>query len=135
MRVVVEDLWLCGDCTYYAETADASYFDGVYEEPEASHRLEYVDKCLAQLGGNLVPDWDLEEKWYECYECGERCRESEVVKRLQGEYEDEEFLCPHCGEESLTERDRGYEEFSRRDCDCCGTTLAGDRHRFAILGE
>ena len=28
----------------------------------------------------------------------------------------------------------GIDEFSRKTCDCCGTWLAGSRHRFAILG-
>ena len=27
----------------------------------------------------------------------------------------------------------GVEEFSRRDCDCCGTALAGSRDRFALF--
>lgn len=29
----------------------------------------------------------------------------------------------------------GYDEFSTSDCDCCGTSLAGARHRCSILGE
>jgi hypothetical protein len=28
----------------------------------------------------------------------------------------------------------GIDEFSRRPCACCGTRLAGGRHRFAVLG-
>lgn len=34
-----------------------------------------------------------------------------------------------------SESGKGVEDFSRRQCDCCGTSLAGDRHRFAVLGE
>ncbi len=29
----------------------------------------------------------------------------------------------------------GEEEFSRRECDCCGDWHHGTRHEFAILGE
>ena len=28
----------------------------------------------------------------------------------------------------------GYMEFSACGCDCCGTHLAGEMHRFAVLG-
>lgn len=33
------------------------------------------------------------------------------------------------------QREDGYNEFSARPCDCCGSQLAGARTRFAILGE
>jgi len=33
------------------------------------------------------------------------------------------------------EDDNGIEPFSRRGCDCCKSGLAGELHRFAILGE
>jgi len=29
----------------------------------------------------------------------------------------------------------GHDEFSSCGCDCCGSPLAGEMHRFAILGE
>lgn len=33
------------------------------------------------------------------------------------------------------EKGEGYDEFSWGDCDCCGSTLGGSRHRFALLGD
>ncbi len=33
-----------------------------------------------------------------------------------------------------SETSDGIYEFSRRKCDCCGSTLGGERHRYAILG-
>lgn len=33
-----------------------------------------------------------------------------------------------------SETGEGYDEFSRRRCACCGTTLGGSRHEHAILG-
>lgn len=32
-----------------------------------------------------------------------------------------------------SEKGEGYEEFSARGCDCCGSRLAGEMHRFATL--
>lgn len=46
-----------------------------------------------------------------------------------------EKLGPHLVSNNDSETGDGIEEFSRRECDCCGTRLAGGRHRFAILGE
>lgn len=43
-------------------------------------------------------------------------------------------LGPHLVNDS-GENGEGEEEFSRRDCDACGTSLAGRRNRFAVLGE
>lgn len=34
-----------------------------------------------------------------------------------------------------SETNEGIDEFSRRQCEGCGTRLAGGRHRFAVLGE
>jgi hypothetical protein len=33
------------------------------------------------------------------------------------------------------ETGEGIDDFSSRRCDCCGSNLAGERHRFVILGE
>lgn len=44
-------------------------------------------------------------------------------------------LGPHLVPDFDSEAGKGIEDFSRRTCDCCGTRLAGDRHRFAVLGE
>lgn len=34
-----------------------------------------------------------------------------------------------------SETDEGHEEFAKRNCDACHSGLAGEFHRFAILGE
>ncbi len=44
-------------------------------------------------------------------------------------------LGPHLVPDFDSEKGEGVEDFSRRVCDCCGTRLAGTRHRFAVLGE
>jgi hypothetical protein len=31
--------------------------------------------------------------------------------------------------------DEGHREFSRCGCDCCGSGLAGEMYRFAVLGD
>ncbi len=79
MHVVVDDLWLCQDCTIAAVSGDVS---GI----EDDSTIAKIDAGLESLGPHLV-----------------------------------------CGE--------AEEEFSRRECDCCGAHLAGYRHEFAILGE
>jgi hypothetical protein len=33
------------------------------------------------------------------------------------------------------DKGEGHEEFSQRTCDSCGSSLAGEHHRFAVLGE
>jgi hypothetical protein len=40
---------------------------------------------------------------------------------------------PHLVPDFDSETGEGCEEFSRRQCDCCGSPLAGSRHRFAVL--
>lgn len=44
-------------------------------------------------------------------------------------------LGPHLVPDFDTETDEGHETFSSRGCDCCGSDLAGEMHRFAVLGE
>ena len=84
MEVVVDDIWLCTDCTLYAVNDDLT---GI----EAEDRANAVRKGVHALGRNLVPDFD-------------------------------------------AGKDEGIEEFSRKQCDGCGTRLHGERHRFAVLG-
>jgi hypothetical protein len=58
--------------------------------------------------------------------------------------DDEEHETVLKGMEALPERlvpdfdsetNEGVKEFARMPCECCGSTLAGGRHRFAVLGE
>lgn len=41
---------------------------------------------------------------------------------------------PHLVPDFDSETGEGHHEFSSRPCDCCGS-LAGERHRFAVLGK
>ena len=44
-------------------------------------------------------------------------------------------LGPHLAINFDSETGEGIEEFSSCGCDCCGSKLAGEMYRFAILGE
>jgi hypothetical protein len=44
-------------------------------------------------------------------------------------------LVPDFDLESDDEDKRGHREFSSCGCDCCGSHLAGEFHRFAVLGD
>lgn len=55
----------------------------------------------------------------------------EAEKRMLMIQEGLERLGPHLVPDFSED---GVETFSRRSCDCCGTSLAGSRHRFAVLG-
>lgn len=55
-------------------------------------------------------------------------REKEVIKAV-------EEMGPHLVPDFDSETGEGMEEFSWRECDCCGSSLGGSRHRFSILGE
>lgn len=46
-----------------------------------------------------------------------------------------EELGPHLVPDFDSESGEGHEDFSHRGCDCCGSGLAGEFHRFAVLGE
>lgn len=54
-------------------------------------------------------------------------REREVVEGVNA-------LGPHLVPDYDSETGEGIEEFSRRGCDACGSRLAGEHTRFAILG-
>jgi hypothetical protein len=44
-------------------------------------------------------------------------------------------LGPHLVPDFDAEAGEGIHEHSRCRCDCCGTRLHGERHRFAVLGD
>lgn len=60
-------------------------------------------------------------------ECDDE-HDDDVVKGLDD-------LGPHVVPDFDSNDDEGIEEFSWKECDCCGTRLGGSRHRFAVLGE
>lgn len=85
MKIDMDDIWLCIDCTLFA------------------------------CNGELPPDADPE-------------REAEIT-------EGAEALGPHLVPDFDTETGKGHREFSSCGCDCCGSHLAGEFHRFATLVE
>ena len=88
MKVTIENLVLCADCTMAAVNDDYTGLDYHYTEKESAIRYEEITAGLIKLGPGL------------CYD---------------GTREDDEF--------------------SHRQCDCCGTRLAGRRAPFILLGE
>ncbi len=54
-------------------------------------------------------------------------REAEIRAGLQQ-------LGPHLVMDCDQETGEGHREFSSCGCDCCGSSLAGEFHRFAVLG-
>jgi ribosomal protein L37AE/L43A len=122
------EYWLCLDCTEVA-VGDAN-LDYHYSPEEAQARLDLIE---ANMPPNLVADWRDEQEW-ECTDCGwigieEDCP---TVQDPDGEG-GTIFVCPSCNSEDLRRREHGYDEFSREECECCGTHLAGSRYRFVQL--
>lgn len=91
MQVILDDIWLCVDCTLYACNGDLTGLDYHYGD-KADERAREVTEGVDALGPHLVPDFD-------------------------------------------SETGDGHEEFSSHGCDACGSPLAGEFHRFAVLGE
>jgi len=87
MKVIIENLALCTDCTMAAVNDDYTSLDYHYSQEESETRMQEITAGLAKLGPGL------------CYD---------------GSQEDDEF--------------------SARQCDCCGTRLAGQRSFFCVLG-
>lgn len=134
---VIRDIWICGDCLQVAVNGDYSGLDYSYSEEEAKAVALNIDKGLESLPG-LVPDFGGEDQ-RECRECGHTAAESdfELVKTNPDpddpSYEEQERECPECHSYDTRERDSGEDEFSRSECDCCGSALAGARYRMAQI--
>lgn len=135
------ELWVCEDCMILEETGDATSFDYHYSESEARQRLKAVEDGWAELRkqGQVFNDVDGDRTTYECLNCGHVHDRDE----FEAVYEENwrgvmvvvDRKCPKCGSDHTRQRDDGEEEFSRRTCDCCGTHLAGGRHRYALFPE
>lgn len=125
------EIWFCSDCMHFHETGDATSFDWNYCEDEAEDRLTECEAGLDSLAkeGNFFND-SCDESTHQCVFCGFVIDSNEVV--ATGEDLDE-HICPSCGKDGLQQRSSGYDEFSRQDCDACGTDLAGSRHRYQLL--
>lgn len=125
---IIRDIWLCSDCMPVAVNGDYSHLDYAYE-PKAAERLaREIDAGLDALPG-LVPDFGSDD--LECDDCGYTHFASRF--RYIDYPEHRQHICPQCESEEISERESGEEEFSWRDCDCCGTDLGGSRFRFAQL--
>ncbi len=61
--------------------------------------------------------------------------EEEAVEKLAAIEAGLERLGAHLVPDFDSETGEGHEEFSARGCDCCLSHLAGELHRFAILGD
>lgn len=130
MIVIARDIWLCDDCTIAAVNGDMPPDNTPDQDAD-------IEAGLARLGPHLVSD-DYDEEQAECDTCHWHGPSSDLVNvHTDPEYPDwTEKGCPQCKEtEDITLRDNGREEFSRRGCDCCNSTLAGSFTRFAQLGE
>ena len=58
MRIIKDDLWLCGDCTMAAVNGDYSGLDYYYSPEESAAREKEIRESLSQMGPNLVSDSD-----------------------------------------------------------------------------
>lgn len=61
--------------------------------------------------------------------------EQEADKRMKKIQAGLDELGTHLVPDFDSDTGEGIEEFSRTTCDCCGEWRAGERHRFAVLGE
>ena len=134
ISVTQRDLWLCDDCMIAAVNDDYTGLDYYYPPGDADRRMKAIEKGLEALGPGLVPDWR-EETEYECLDCGNIDTDDGYRTAPDKDDPEESVRQCHCGSQDVREREHGEEEFSRCDCDCCGTDLGGGRHRFAVLGR
>ena len=134
---IIRDIWVCQDCVQAAVNGDLSGLDYAYDEKEAARREQEICAGLEALPG-LVSDFGGEDQ-RECRECGyihiaAQFKEVREYTDEHGEFYEEVFYeCPECHSFDTRERDRGEDEFSRSECDCCGDHLAGSRYRMAQL--
>lgn len=153
MKITHDNIQLCADCLQVAVNGDYSGLDYYYGEL-AEVKAATIDEGLAKLqeNGHLSMFFQEDQTTLWCSACSEYMLENEALPVLNPGCEDCPDIrdqagccgcgepasvpsCRHCGSTDLSDLGTGYEEFSREDCDCCGTQLAGARYRFAILGE
>lgn len=129
MKVTQSDIWLCPDCTQATVNDD---YTGL-NDSEAPRRMREIKWGLERLGPGLCLDSGTEK--VRCVECDTVSLDSELPSTYSVEDGEDCKSCPECGEFEFEFLGRGEYEFSHTPCDCCGETLAGDRIRFAVLGE
>lgn len=131
------ELWFCDDCLMYAVNGDLTGLDYYLSQREADARAKEIEAgydALVKQGDVFSDDYDASDGdsvQYECRDCGEIGRRHDFpMQYIDGE---SSLTCPECDSDDVRERDDGRLEFTRRDCDCCGTDLAGSRTRFALF--
>jgi hypothetical protein len=76
MKVIANDLWMCGDCRDVILAGDATSLDYYYPPEAAAQRLREIEQGAASQGGDIVGDTDTEGEdtqefsWAECDCCG-----------------------------------------------------------------
>lgn len=131
------ELWVCCDCMTLQETGDATSFDYHYSESEAASRIEECEAGWAALRkqGEVFNDCTNEDQLV-CIDCDHICGDDDPERIYVEEWDENQTVCPNCQEfDSMRDREHGEDEFSRSECDCCGSSLAGSRHRYALFVE
>ena len=126
---VIGDIWLCSDCVFPAVYDDYSSLYHHYEPEEAERRMKEVQRGLARLPGLVADTYD--EPHLECSDCGSKFP-TRQASTVEDEWGDSVLQC-ECGSTDVNPISDGVDEFSRYECDCCGSDLAGERMRFAQL--
>lgn len=129
------EVWLCSDCMLLHETGDASHlmeFEDDVEErfKECEGGLDSLTRNADLLNDNFDGDDDVQ---YECGNCYYTGSQEDFVCTSATDDEDEIVACPGCGSTNTGKRSDGRLEFTWRSCDACDTTLAGERHRYALF--
>ncbi|MFZ3014379.1 MAG: hypothetical protein WA045_11805, partial [Nitrospira sp.] len=93
-----------------------------------TRRMRAIQTGLRNLGPHLVPNWfDPDTDPCKIF------KREDWVAAVVNEDTDDSYEA--WAQDKLNDHGYGEQEFSRESCDCCGSNLAGSRHRFAILGE
>lgn len=121
------ELWICDDCMLIKETDECHDFESSRREREVRESLF----ALEQQGhfGNDCTDEDQRE-CTDCYHIGSR---EDFPFTAATDDEDSYRSCPKCNSAETRDREDGYDEFSWRDCDCCGSSLGGSRTRYCLF--
>lgn len=129
------ELWMCQDCMLLEETGDATFLDYHLTPRQADARLKEIEAGWSALRkqGDVFNDCT-EDRQVECAECRHIARRGDVATVYHEEYDEHQLVCPDCGSvDEMRDRDHGEDEFSFHECDCCGSSLGGSRHRYALF--
>lgn len=117
MADVISGLWVCADCLMFhangPDDLDAETVEAIVAGCEREAPYQWV--CDGPHTGEHAPT---------CRNC------DGLVGR-----DEEGDLCVYCHGVGKVDEDEGADtqEFSWSECDCCGSTLGGSRHRMALI--